>query len=124
MTSVKIDTRIVIGLLVIVFVFALSYSTVSNYLIEYKTVSEVFPENTSGMLWINGTILKGTFKSLNSGEYTFVLTDGVSAMNVSFAGDLPSSLGSEADIVIYGTFSNTTFRAVKMISRCPTKYQG
>lgn len=124
MTSVKIDTRIVIGLLVIVFVLALGYSTVSNYLIEYKTVSEVFHGNTSGMLWVNGTILKGTFTSLNSGEYTFVLTDGVSTMNVSFAGDLPSSLGAEADIVIYGTFNNTTFRAVKMISRCPTKYQG
>ncbi len=124
MTSVKIDTRIVIGLFVIVFVIALGYSTVSNYLIEYRTVSEVLNGNPAGILWVNGTIMKGTFTSLNSGEYTFALTDGVSTMNVSFSGDLPSSLGAEADIVIYGTFSNTTFHAVKMISRCPTKYQG
>ncbi len=124
MTSVKIDTRIVIGFLVIVFVLALGYSTVSNYLVEYKTVSEVSNGNTAGMLWVNGTILKGTFTSLNSGEYTFVLTDGVSTMNVNFSGELPSSLGAETDIVIYGTFNDSNFNAVKMISRCPTKYQG
>lgn len=120
----KIDTRAVVGVLVIIFVLALGYSTVSNYLIEYKTVSQAVGGNTSGMIWINGTILKGSFASLNTGEYTFVLTDGISNMNVSFTGELPSSLGADADIVIYGTFKERTFNAAKMISRCPTKYQG
>lgn len=124
MTSVKIDTRIVIGLFVIVFVLALGYSTVSNYLIEYRTVSQAAAGNTDGMIWVNGTIEKGTFTSQDPGEYTFALTDGISTMNVSFTGELPSSLGVEADIVIYGTFSGSTFHAVRMISRCPTKYQG
>ncbi len=120
----KIDTRVVTGILVIVFVLALGYSTVSSYLIEYKTVSQAVGGNSTGMIWVNGTILKGSFASLNTGEYTFVLTDGVSVMNVSFAGELPSSLGADADIVIYGTFGEKTFNAAKMISRCPTKYQG
>jgi cytochrome c-type biogenesis protein CcmE len=121
---VKIDTRVVTGILVIVFVLALGYSTFSNYLIEYKTVSEAAGGNSTGMIWVNGTILKGSFTSLNTGEYSFVLTDGVSMMNVSFAGELPSSLGADADIVVYGTFGGNTFNASKMISRCPTKYQG
>ena len=120
----KIDTRVVTGILVIIFVLALGYSTFSNYLIEYKTVSEAASGNSTEMIWVNGTILKGSFTSLNTGEYTFVLTDGVSAMNVSFAGELPSSLGADADIVVYGTFREKTFNAAKMISRCPTKYQG
>ncbi|MCG2737327.1 MAG: cytochrome c maturation protein CcmE [Candidatus Methanoperedenaceae archaeon] len=120
----KIDTRVVTGILVIVFVLALGYSTVSSYLIEYKTVSQAASGNSAGMIWVNGTMLKGSLSPQNTGEYTFMLTDGVSMMNVSFAGELPSSLGSDADIVIYGTFSERTFNAVKMISRCPTKYQG
>lgn len=120
----KIDTRVVTGILVIVFVLALGYSTVSSYLIDYKTVSQAASGNSTGMIWVNGTLLKGSLSPENIGEYTFVLTDGVSTMNVSFAGELPSSLGAEADIVLYGTFNDTTFNAVKMISRCPTKYQG
>lgn len=120
----KIDTRVVTGILVIFFLLALGYSTVSNYLIDYKTVSEAARGNSSGMIWVNGTIQKGSFTSLDTGEYTFVLTDGISEMNVSFEGELPSSLGADADIVVYGTFGENTFNAVKMISRCPTKYQG
>ncbi len=120
----KIDMRTIMGILVIVFVLALGYSTASSYLVKYRTVTEAAKSNPAEMIWVNGSILKGSFNSLNTGEYTFVLTDGFSVMNVSFAGELPSSLGEEADVVIYGTFRNTTFHAVKMISRCPTKYQG
>ncbi len=121
---VKIDTRIIIGILVIIFVLALGYSTVSNYLVQYKTVSETARQNTTSMIWVNGTIVKGSFTSLNTGEYTFVITDGVSNMNVSFTGELPSSLGTEADIVLLGTFRDNTFHATKLLAKCPTKYKG
>ncbi|MDO9098747.1 MAG: cytochrome c maturation protein CcmE [Candidatus Methanoperedens sp.] len=121
---VKIDTRITIGILVMLFVLALGYSTVSNYLVQYKTVSEAAQQNTSGMIWVNGTIVKGSFTSLNTGEYTFVITDGVSRMNVSFTGELPSSLGADADLVLLGSLQNSTFYAAKLLAKCPTKYQG
>jgi len=45
-------------------------------------------------------------------------------MNVSFTGELPSSLGAEADIVLMGNLQNSTFHAAKLIAKCPTKYQG
>ncbi len=121
---VKIDTRIITGILVIIFVFVLGYSTVSGYLVQYKTVSEAARQNTTDMIWVNGTIVKGSFNSSNTGEYTFVITDGISNMNVSFAGVLPSSLGAEADIVILGTFRDSTFHATKLLAKCPTKYKG
>jgi len=121
---VKINPRIIIGVLVMLFVFALGYSTVSSYLVEYKTVSEAALENPSGIIWVNGTILKGSFTSLNTGEYTFVITDGISTMNVSFTGELPSSLGTEAEVVIQGAFRDNTFYATRMIAKCPSKFQG
>ncbi len=120
----KINTRIIIGSMVIVFVLALSYSTVSNYLVKYNTVSEAVSENITEMIWVNGTILKGSFTSLNTGEYIFVLTDGISTMNVSFSGELPSSLGTESDVVILGNIRGSKFYATKMITKCPTKYEG
>lgn len=121
---VKIDTRIIIGILVIIFVLALGYSTVSNYLVQYKTVSEAAQQNTTGMIWVNGTIVSDSFTYLKTGEYTFVITDGISNMNVSFTGELPSSLGAEAEIVILGSLRDSTFHATRLLAKCPTKYKG
>lgn len=120
----KADNRLIIGIFVIIFVFALGYSTVSSYLVEYKTVSEAVRETPQGMVWVNGTILKGSFTSLNTGEYTFIITDGASEMNVSFTGELPYSLGAEAEIVMQGAFRDNTFYATRMIAKCPSKFQG
>jgi len=124
MNNMKIDTRIIIGIFVIVFVLALGYSTTSNYLVKYKSVTEATGDESTEMIWVNGSILKGSFTSLNTGEYIFVITDGTSMMNVSFVGELPSSLGSESQVVIQGTVRNDTFHASKMITKCPTKFQG
>ena len=120
---VKTDSRIIVGALVIVFVLALGYSTVSNYLVEYKTVSEAMRENSTDMIWVNGTILKNSFTPLNTGEYVFTMTDGASNMSVSFTGQLPSSLNMDADILVLGKFSGGTFQSVRMITKCPTKYR-
>ncbi len=120
----KADNRLIIGIFVIIFVFALGYSTVSSYLVEYKTVSEAVMENSSGTIWVNGTILKGSFTSLNTGEYIFIITDGTSKMNVSFTGELPYSLGTEAEVVVQGALRDNTFYATRMIAKCPSKFQG
>jgi len=72
----------------------------------------------------HGSIQKDSFVSLNTGEYTFILTDGVSTMNVNYNGELPSSLGTEADIVIYGTFRDRTFQCSKDDSPMSYKIPG
>ena len=120
----KIDPRAIIGLIVIVFVIVLSYSMFSNYIEEYKTINEANSEKENKMIWVNGSIQKGSFTSLNTGEYIFVLTDGTSTMNVSFIGELPLSFGIDSNIVILGTTNNSTFHASRMITKCPTKYEG
>jgi cytochrome c-type biogenesis protein CcmE len=120
----KIDTRILIGVLVIIFVLALGYSTVNNYLIEYKTVSEVSSLTSTGIIWVNGTIVEGTFETTGTNEYTFGLTDGAETINVNYIGQLPSTLGTKAEVVIMGSFKDSTFHATKLISKCPTKYEG
>lgn len=119
----KIEKRVIIGAFVIVFVLALSYSTVSNYLVDYRTVSEVVRENPDEVVWVNGTIIEGSLKTLETGEYFFLVSDGISSMNVSFTGQLPSYMGAKSDILILGILKDTTFHATKIITKCPTKYQ-
>lgn len=118
----KIDSRIIIGCLVIIFIIILAYSTFSNYIEEYKTINEAINEKENKMIWVNGSIQKGSFISSVNGEYTFALTDGFSTMNVNFAGELPLSFAADSNVVILGTINNSTFHATKIITKCPTKY--
>lgn len=120
----KIDTRIIIGILIVIFILVLGYSTFTNYFEKYSTVSQALEEKTDKMIWVNGTIKKDSFSSFISGEYRFILTDGYSDMNVSFAEELPLSLGIESEVVLLGRLDNSTFYATKMITKCPTKYKG
>lgn len=120
----KIDNRILIGILIVIFILVLGYSTFTNYFEKYNTVSQALNEETGKMIWVNGSIKKDSFASSISGEYQFILTDGFSDMNVSFTEELPSSLGIESEVVILGKLDNSTFYATKMITKCPTKYNG
>lgn len=120
----KIDNRIIIGILIIIFILVLGYSTFTNYFEKYNTVSQTLNEKTEEMIWVNGTIKKDSFTSFVSGEYKFIITDGISDMNVSFSEELPLSLGIESEIVLLGKLDNSTFIATKMITKCPTKYNG
>ena len=124
----KIDMRYFIGVLVILFVIFLGYSTVSDYLVQYHSVSDVSHENPAGMVWMNGTMQKNSLISSNTGVYTFSVTDGISVINVSYSGELPSSLSTESDVVIFGNYDynngNPVFYAEKLTAKCPTKYEG
>lgn len=120
----KIDNRIVIGILIIIFILVLGYSTFTTYFEKYSTVSQALDEKTDKMIWVNGTIKKDSFTSFISGEYRFILTDGFSDMNVSFTEELPPSIGIESEVVLLGQLDNSTFHATKMITKCPTKYNG
>lgn len=122
--KMRIDTRILIGIFILIFIFVLGYSTITNYFEKYSTVSQALDDRTDRMIWVNGTIKKGSFTSLISGEYRFIITDGHSEMNVSFTEELPYSLGMESEIVLLGKMENSTFYATRMIAKCPTKYNG
>jgi len=120
----KIDNRIIIGILIIIFILGLGYSTFAYYFERYSTVSQALDEKTDKMIWVNGILKKDSFTSSVTGEYRFILTDGFSDMNVSFSEELPPSLGIESEIVILGKLDNSTFHATKMITKCPTKFNG
>ena len=115
--------KIIIGVLVIIMCIMLGYTTVSNYMIKYTTISEVLEiETVNGDVHVIGTIEPGSFTHLYNDSYTFILTDDTASMNVIYTGSLPSSFSENSEIVIIGTMESDTFISTKLIARCPSKF--
>ena len=123
----KIDSKVILGILVIVFCIFLGYSTVSNYLVQYNTVGEVLNQPaTTGSIQIIGTIDSSSFTNLDNDTYTFTLLDNTGLdmeIDVVYTGVLPSAFDTSGEVIIIGTLDESgTFNADKLIARCPSKF--
>ena len=123
----KIDSKIILGILVIVFCIFLGYSTVSNYLVQYNTVGEALNQPvTTGSIQIIGTIDSSSFTNIYNDTYAFTLLDNTGLdmeIVVVYTGVLPSAFDTDGEVIVIGTFDeNNTFNAGKLISRCPSKF--
>lgn len=123
----KIDRRVIIGILVIVFCIFLGYSTVSNYLVQYNTVGEALNQSDiTGSIQIIGTIESSSFTNLYNDTYAFTLFDNTGLdmeIDVIYTGLLPSAFDTSGELIVIGTFDeNGTFNAGKLIARCPSKF--
>ena len=115
--------KIILAVLVIILCIMLGYTTVSNYMIEYSTISETLESKTAHRdIHVTGTIEPGSFTHLYNDSYTFILTDDTASMNVIYTGSLPSSFSENSEIVIIGTMESDTFISTKLIARCPSKF--
>lgn len=105
---------------------ALSTGVVSN---QYEVSEAVAAQDTLAgkVIIVNGSMVPGTdhWDSLNR-TLTFKLTDGKATMDVVYAGDKPN-LSPEAiniQAVVTGQFNNNVFEAFRMLTKCPSKYEG
>jgi cytochrome c-type biogenesis protein CcmE len=86
---------------------------------------------TDKVIQINGTIVRGTdnWDSFNR-TLTFKLSDGISTIDVIYAGEkpnLPPQEDNESNVqaVVTGKFDdNDVFMAYQMLTKCPSKYGG
>ncbi|GFO96757.1 cytochrome c-type biogenesis protein ccme [groundwater metagenome] len=86
---------------------------------------------TDKVILINGTMVRGTdsWDSFNR-TLTFKLTDGIATIDVIFTGDKPNLPPQGEDennvqAVVTGLFDkNDVFRASRMLTKCPSKYEG
>ncbi|HIH45186.1 MAG TPA: cytochrome c maturation protein CcmE [Candidatus Methanoperedenaceae archaeon] len=97
----------------------LAYSTVSGYLVQYKTVSEALRDGSAD--FVDGRIQDGTFRNVRADTYQFVLTDGTAYLNVTFAGVLPSSFNPGSEIVVEGNLKDGSFNAERILAKCPSR---
>ena len=76
---------------------------------------------------VNGTLIPGTDKwdPLNN-TLTFKMTDGFTTMDVIYIGDKPNMAAEAVSIqaIVTGQFNNNVFEAFRMLTKCPSKYEG
>ncbi|MBW6519358.1 MAG: cytochrome c maturation protein CcmE [ANME-2 cluster archaeon] len=117
-----IDKRTLLGVLTILFCIALGYSAMNNYLVHYETVGDVLANPPAGDVRVSGKL--ASEPTSNGDTYTFRITDGNATMDVLFRGNLPSSFSLDSHVVVQGTLGeDNVFRAVSVITKCPSKFE-
>jgi len=122
------NKKVLIGIAIIVIVLVIAYSSLSQFLSPYKYVWEVKEDSkySSEPVYVAGLIVDGSFRQVsdNPKVYEFDLTDGKMNMHVVYEGDLPAAFDPSQGCVVYGTIGpDGTFKAVKLLAKCPSKYQ-
>lgn len=105
---------------------ALSTGVASN---QYEVSEVVAAQNTLAgkVIIVNGSMVPGTdrWDPLNR-TLTFKLTDGRATIDVVYTGDKPNLSPEAVNIqaVVTGQFNNNVFEAFRMLTKCPSKYEG
>ncbi|MFA4956664.1 MAG: cytochrome c maturation protein CcmE [Candidatus Methanoperedens sp.] len=76
---------------------------------------------------VNGTLVPGTDNwDPATKTLTFKMTDGVATMNVVYIGDKPNMPAETVSIqtIVTGQFNNNVFQAFRMLTKCPSTYEG
>jgi len=117
-----LDKRTLLGILTILFCIALGYSAINNYLVHYETVGDVLSHPSTGDVRVSGKL--ASEPTSNGATYNFQMTDGNATMDVMFKGNLPSSFSLDSDVVVQGKLGeDNVFRAVTVITKCPSKFE-
>ena len=78
------------------------------------------------MIVVNGTLVPGTdnWDALNR-TLTFKMTDGIATIDVIYTGvkpEIPPEY-TNINVIATGNFDNNVFKAYKMLTKCPSKYE-
>ncbi|MCX9081887.1 MAG: cytochrome c maturation protein CcmE [Candidatus Methanoperedens sp.] len=123
-------SRLILGIsiVVVLFIYILFYSSGTYKVYEVSeavAARETFAGNSP--ITVNGTLIPGTDKwdPLNN-TLTFKMTDGIATMDVVYIGDKPNMAAEAVSIqaIVTGQFNNKVFEAFKMLTKCPSKYEG
>lgn len=98
--------------------------TSSTYEVSQAVVAK---DNLTGkIILVNGSLVIGTDKwdALNR-TLTFKMTDGIATIDVIFTGEKPDIQEGYTNIqvVATGQFDGNVFKAYKMLTKCPSKYE-
>lgn len=114
----------IVGVLLVYLAF--TSGIISN---QYE-VSEAVAEKhnlTDKIIIVNGSLVTGTDKwdALNR-TLTFKMTDRIATIDVIYTGEKPNIPPEYTDIQVIATgqFDSDVFRAYKMLTKCPSEYEG
>ena len=124
--------RLVLGVSVVVVMlgFLVFTTTMTSSMYEVRDAVAAKQKLTDKVIIVNGTMIKGTENWIpDKHTFTFKLTDGTETIDVIFTGDKPNIPPQEANdmstiqAVVTGQFDKDVFKAYKMLTKCPSKYE-
>lgn len=120
--------KLVIGGTIILVCLAIGFKVMSSseYVSQMKYVSEALAEKeyySKHEIQVYGEIIQGSFERIASRSYRFKLTDGNATIEVNYVGELPGSFNENARVVVVGKFQGNIFKAYKLLTKCPSKYE-
>ena len=122
-------SRLILGvtIVVVLLIYLLASSGTSKV---YEVSEAVAAQQTfegKAPITVNGTVVPGTDKwdPLNN-TLTFKMTDGYATLDVIYVGDQPNMPAEAVSIqaIVTGQFNNNVFEAFRMLTKCPSKYEG
>ena len=120
--------RLIFGVsIVIVLLGYLSFNGLESNQYEVSEAVAVRENLTGKVIIVNGSMVLGTdrWDSLNR-TLTFQMTDGIATLDVVYVGDKPDIPPEATNIqaVVTGQFNKNAFEAFRMLTKCPSKYEG
>jgi len=116
-----------IGIVAILLIY-IGAQSFSNALSFYYEVGEFVQKADSlngKVVNVNGTIVKGsTLWEPEKARLTFNLGDNNGTMTVVSNEGMPGNYKEGIPAVVTGLFTNGTFQATQVVTKCPSKYGG
>ncbi len=123
---VKIKSKYVIAVILIVAAAFLAYDSVSNYLNPYTTVSEITTNRDKYLgkvVQVLGTVAPGTLLRQTNGTTKFDISDGKSVLSIVYQGTAVQNLEEEKEVAVQGKVSILGLNANQILVKCPSKYE-
>lgn len=128
MVQMNKKERFIIGssiILVLLVYMGLSGVTSNQYDVSDAVAAQ--NELAGKVIIVNGSLVIGTDKwdGINR-VLTFKMTDGKETIDVIYTGDKPDIPPDykEIQVIATGKFNNDSFEAFKLLTKCPSKYEG
>lgn len=120
-----LGSSIIVVLVYILFASPLSGISSNQYDVSDAIASQ--DELVDKVLIVNGSMVVGTdnWDGINR-TLTFKMTDGKETIDVIYTGDKPDIPPDyeEIQVIATGKFNNDVFEAFKLLTKCPSKYEG
>ena len=71
---------------------------------------------------LNGTVVPGSIEQEGL-TTTFTLSDGSTEIPVTTEVAVPDTLKDRSDVVARGSYDGSTFEAVEVLAKCPSKFK-
>jgi cytochrome c-type biogenesis protein CcmE len=96
-----------------------------NAMVYYITVTELLQKDRGADLAglrVKGNVVPGT---IEHGDLVlrFEISDGVTAVPVTYRGIVPDTFGENGEVVVEGSLAGGQFEADFLMAKCPSKYE-